>query len=79
METKTHFDLRFGAMSDKISKQLKQQKLKFDLKTVAGLQDCADAITRLRLHSLLSDAEHKKIQQRLFNKIEKHVQENNKS
>lgn len=77
-EPKVMFDLHFGGLSDTISQQLKSQKIKFAPEKIKRFQLQADALVTLRLGDLLSDSDHRKIQQKLFNKIEKHIQQNNK-
>ena len=71
------FGIHFGAMSDPISKQLKAQKLKFDVETVKHFQKDIDAIIRVRIRGILGDSIYVKAQDKLFKNITKHIQKLN--
>jgi L-serine deaminase len=65
--------IHFGALSDPIADQLKNQNLKFDEKEVYQFQQDAEALTRLRIRGYIADSVVDKINQKLYNKIESHV------
>lgn len=41
--------LNYGAISDPLSKQLKQQGLEFDVKVITNLEKCLDGLIRCRM------------------------------
>jgi hypothetical protein len=65
--------LAFGAISPKISEQLKKQGFKYDKEEVSHFQKDADAIVRLRVRGLLPSAQVDKCFQKLINKVTFHV------
>lgn len=70
------FQLRLGAISPPIDKQLAEQGLRFDPPPPAGnnhWQKNADAITDLYIRELLTEAEATKARQRLLKGIAKHI------
>ena len=72
MEQK-QFGIHFGAMCDPISKQIKSQGLKFNKSDMDHFEKQAEAIFRLKISSLISEAIAKKAQNKLFKKITTHV------
>ncbi|MEK6881680.1 MAG: hypothetical protein AABY22_18820 [Nanoarchaeota archaeon] len=77
METKQRLGIHFGAMCDKISKQLKTQGFKFEANQVQHFEKQAEAIFRLKISSLISESIAKKAQDKLFKKITTHVNKMN--
>lgn len=75
--TSTSFELRLGALTDKLSAQLRAQKLKFDRKVVRMYEGHLLAIVRLSVHGLITTQEKAKCFQRLVKKVQRHVQEYN--
>lgn len=67
------FGIHFGAMSDKIGKQIKKQGFEYDKVTIEKYQACADAIEMLGIHGFLSLKNRDAMRKRLFNKIRAHV------
>jgi len=63
--------LRYGAMSDTISKQLTVQGFKFDKKLCEHWQKDADAITRIRIRGILTANQTEKARIKLLNIIAK--------
>lgn len=73
-----NFEMRLGAMSEGIAKQLKKQKLLFDKKTVSGLQRTDDSISYLHIYSYISSASASGARKKLLKKINTHVNSMNK-
>lgn len=71
------FELRLGAMTDKLSAQLKAQKLRFDAKTIRMYEEHLLRIVTLAIHGLLSAQEKNKAFGRLVKKVTHHVQQYN--
>lgn len=71
------FEIRIGAMCDKLGTQLKKHKLRFDPATMKLYDGHVMAISRLSVHGLISSAEKTKAFKRLMDKITKHIMENN--
>lgn len=71
--TKTTFGLHFGALAPSIAKQLKAQKLQFDPQAIKSMQAYADAISLLRVHSILTEPEGNKARDRVYTKVQKHL------
>ena len=63
-----------GALSDPISIQLDKQGYKYKFSEVRKFQKFTDAITLLKIHGILSDAERVKAEQRLYKKLKLHVE-----
>lgn len=79
MDTKNlGIKFKFGSMAETISVQLQQQKFKFDKEKIKKIDSLSVCILKLRFADLLSDADFKKLQNKLFVKIQKHVIELNK-
>jgi hypothetical protein len=66
-------NLVFGATAPQL-----WQQVKCDRPTMALSQKCADAITLLSIHSVLSDAEVHRARQRLVKRIRETVNEHRK-
>lgn len=69
----TKLGLKFGALSDPISTQLRQQGFKFNVKEIMHLQEDLQAIQRLRIKGYVGDALSGKLYDKLFKKISKHL------
>jgi hypothetical protein len=69
------YSISFGALADPIQHQLERQGFALDLDTdqVDRLQMCADSIARLKIQSLLTEAEGDRVRNRLMKRITKHV------
>ncbi len=67
----------FGAISDKLSKQLKDQKFKFNKDNVNHFEEDIEAMNRLRIRGYLTDSVADKVRAKLYKKIEKHVMKEN--
>jgi len=65
--------IHFGALAPKIAEQLTEQKLPFDEKKVALYERLKESLTLLYFQSLLNDSEHKKVENKLFAQIKRHV------
>lgn len=66
--------ISFGALSPKLSAQLRQQNFKFDKEKIKIYEMEIDALTRLRFGSgLLTDSMFDKLIKKLYNKIVSHV------
>ena len=72
------FGIRFGAISDPIAKQLREQKLKFDKKEVEYFQKWADCINHLRIGLGAPDSAISIIERKLYKRIESHILKENK-
>jgi hypothetical protein len=72
MEKKS-LEIHFGLMSDSISKQLRNQKLKYNSRQASDYELCRKAIIELELNGLLTEFEHAKIKGKLFKAIKAHV------
>ena len=64
-------ELHFGAMADRIGKQLDAQNLCGTKDQRSAWQADADAITRLAVRGLLSDSQKTRIRAKLMRKITK--------
>ena len=62
--------LSIGALADPIKKQLKAQGIDLSAKDSKALQSDVDAINRLRIRGLLTDAEGRKACQRFMNLVD---------
>jgi hypothetical protein len=79
MDNNKTIEINFGAMADRLSKQLRVQGLKFDKEKVAVFQKEMDAITLLRFGSyLLTQSMVDKITPKLYKIIVAHVAKENK-
>lgn len=67
-ERKREFGLSFGALADPISRQLSAQGIQPPSASYHFQRD-ADAITRLAVRGILSDAEKRRAHQRLMKRI----------
>lgn len=67
---KKDFGITFGPICDKISKQLKDQKLKFDKNDVDMFEKLADCIYHLRVSMTIPDSIYDQLLKRLYKKIE---------
>jgi hypothetical protein len=65
--------IRFGALCDSISKQVKDQGLKIPKNSAAHFQKDADAIIRLKFRGIISEGEANSAMIRLVKKIGKEV------
>lgn len=66
-------EIRFGALAYPIDKQLKRQGYRLDPAFSRQLQMDVDAVTRLRVQGLLSDAAHNRIAKRITQQILKNA------
>lgn len=71
-------NIGFGVMAPTLGNQLREQGFKFNKEEIAKLQEHADRIIHLKMASLLTDNESKKVRDRLFKKISTHVKAQNK-
>lgn len=69
--------LNFGAMGDKLSKQLSSQGFQFDNNKLSHFQKDVDALNRVRIRGLLPQSLVKKGEQKLFKSITLHLEEYN--
>ena len=69
--------LHFGALSDSVTDQLKQQNVNFDISKAKQFDKMADALTTLHLGGILTDSMRHKCNAKLHAKIVKHVCEKN--
>lgn len=67
--------ISFGALSEPIRIQVKQCGLWIDPGSIDVLQACADSITRLRIHGVITDGESHKACQRLMKSIVRNVRD----
>lgn len=67
-------NINFGALSDPISSQLKEQGFSFDSKQLIAFQEQSEAILRLRFAGILTDSMMEKAQGKLFGYIKKHIE-----
>jgi len=67
-------NINFGALSDSIGKQIKDQGFVFDGKQVQIFQEQSDAILKLRFAGILTDSMMDKAHGKLFKLIKEHVQ-----
>lgn len=65
--------IHFAAMASPLRKQVQDCGLSLDPGQVDVLQACADSITRLRIHGVLTEGESHKACQRLFKAIKNAV------
>lgn len=72
------FGIHFGALSEPIHKQLKNQGLKFDETQVKNFERQLEAITILRFSNLLPDSIATKVFDKLYKRIQTHVCKVNK-
>lgn len=68
----------FGAISNPIAQQLKEQGFKFDKHLIKQFQELADSHNRLRINLLLPENVSDVINRKLYKRIEKHVMAVNK-
>ena len=61
--------IAFGATCEPLTRQVRDCNLRLDPGQADVLQACADSITRLKIHSILSDGEAHKARQRLMKAI----------
>ena len=79
-----NIQISFGALSEPISDQLQSQGLCLDLSPLnrACFQRDADAVTRLHIRSILTEAEARKARKRIIAIIKKHarpIQQNHRN
>jgi len=67
------FEMRFGAFVPTLAAQIEQQGFKLRRIDVAHHQRDVDAVTRLAVRGILSEAESRRARQRLVNRIAKTV------
>jgi len=72
------FGIRFGLLSPKIAKQIKEQGLKYNGDDVEEFERMRDAIFTLGFGGLIIDSQEKKLWIKLYNKILRHVGKVNK-
>lgn len=72
MLTKT-IGIRFGALCDPISKQLKKQGFYFSRTKVKTFQKAADSITELCVMGFITERESSKLTGRIYKEIVRHV------
>jgi len=65
--------IQFGALADRIGKQLSKQNYHYDIQKVKGFDKSCNCIIQLWFDGILSDTEKKKCQDKLFKKITSHV------
>jgi hypothetical protein len=66
--------IHFGALCQPIKRQLRDAKLRCKPDLAAAWQDDADAVTRLAVRGLLSDAEKQRARRRLIKVIAANVE-----
>lgn len=71
------FGIRFGILNHKISKQIKQQGLKYGIEECSRFEKLRDAIHRLSFGGLLVESQIDKLWIKLYNKILRHVGKQN--
>jgi hypothetical protein len=69
-------NIHFGALSDPIAKQVKDQGFSFNGKQMLNFQEQSEAILRLRFADILTDSMMDKAHAKLFKHIKNHVQKN---
>ena len=62
-------EIRFGALSDPIYKQLREQGIPVKKKDFEFVEKMSYPITLLKIHSILSETERRKAEKRLFKRI----------
>jgi hypothetical protein len=67
--------ISFGALSDSLAKQIRDQDLEIDPTKCGHLQLDIDAVNRLRIRGALTDSEAHKVHKRLMKSITNAVQE----
>lgn len=77
-EVHKNIGINYGAISDPISKQLKDQGLEFDEKTIANLEKCLDGLIRCRIQGILVDSAYNKALPKLHKKVMEHIAKANK-
>lgn len=65
--------LSFGAMADPLTVQLRQQRFKFDTKTIKGYQHFVESYLMLRISGYLSESESASALSRINKSIVGHV------
>lgn len=71
------FELRLGALTGKLSAQLRKQKVRFDAPTMKTYEEHLHRIMVLSIHGLLTGPEKNKAFGRLVKKVQRHVQKYN--
>lgn len=67
------FGIRFGILNAKISKQIKEQGLKYDINECGKFEHLRDAIHSLQFGGLLVDSQIDRLWIKLYKKILRHV------
>lgn len=70
--------IAFGVAMPKLSSQLKKLKFDFDPDKVKGFEFQRKCLNHVRFAELITDSDFEKAKQKLFNKIQKHVEASNK-
>jgi hypothetical protein len=69
--------INFGAMCDKIKKQLKEQGFKFNPEIINEYQKYSEMILHLWFQKILTDKQKDIAQNKLFNKIKSYLKTEN--
>lgn len=75
---KITFGIGFGIINPTISIQLRKQGLKFNKDKADNFEKMRDCINHLRFGGMLTDSQASTMINKLFNKIEAHVRNQNK-
>ena len=68
-------ELRFGALSPKISDQLKEQGFRFIRDDAMKWEEFSRAINMLSIHGIIPESQIKAVRKRLFNMIRTRLKE----
>lgn len=71
------FGIRFGLLNAKISKQIKDQGLKYNINECSRFERLREAIHALSFGGLLADSQIDNLWKKLYNKILRHVGKEN--
>lgn len=77
MENQDTFGIHFGALAPTISKQLKEQKLKFSEEKAKEFETSRQAVIQLMFAGILNDSQTQKAYDKLFTKIKQHIKSKN--
>jgi len=72
METQT-LTIHFGALAPALSDQLRNQNMQFDEKKLKLYERINESITLLYFQGMINDSDHKKLENKLFTNIKRHV------
>jgi len=76
--TENTLGIRFGALAEPFTKQIKEQGFKYDPVKVRQFEKLNEYITHLMFADLLPEASIEKARKKLFTKIKTHIKLHNK-